>query len=147
MSIPSLRIQPLSRKKESNIFFTQAKNMPQRSIPRLNKRQSSSISSLTVTHIRLPGAIESYTQGEKNIDGDSDPTKSGSTLTYGPYTRQEPTTSLDKIKVHYEYTAPIAYVEHLQRDIEVSHWGNNLAIEEHYKLTNHAAKSPPLAHN
>jgi oligosaccharyltransferase complex subunit alpha (ribophorin I) len=34
------------------------------------------------------------------------------------------------------------FVEHLERDVEVSHWGNNLAIEERYKLTNHAARLP-----
>jgi oligosaccharyltransferase complex subunit alpha (ribophorin I) len=65
---------------------------------------------------------------------------SGSVLTYGPYDMIPPTMSSDKITVHYEYTAPITYIDHLERLIEVSHWGNNVAIEERYALTNHAAK-------
>jgi len=77
-----------------------------------------------------------------NVDGKPDPTKSGNVLAYGPYGEMPPTTgkSSEQINVHFEYTAPIVFVEHLERDIEVSHWGNNLAIEERYKLTNHAAK-------
>lgn len=65
-------------------------------------------------------------------------------LTYGPYDTLPPTTALEKITVHFEYTAPITYVDRLERDIEVSHWGSNLAIEERYQLTNHAAKYSPL---
>ena len=104
------------------------------------KIKSSSIK-ISVADGRMSGMIESYTQGEPNIDGQPDPTKSGTTLTYGPYGEIPPTTTdIPKIKVHYEYTTPITYVEHLERDIEVSHWGSNLAIEERYKLTNHAAK-------
>lgn len=87
--------------------------------------------------------IESYTEGEPNIDGQPDPTKSGTVLTYGPYGEIPPTTTdTPKVQVHYEFTTPITYVERLERDIEVSHWGSNLAIEERYKLTNHAAKYP-----
>jgi oligosaccharyltransferase complex subunit alpha (ribophorin I) len=89
----------------------------------------------------LRGEIESYTHGEANTDGQPDPTKSGSVLTYGPYDVQKPTTAFEEVKIHFEYTAPIAYVEQLERDIEVSHWGNNVAIEERYILGNHAARS------
>jgi oligosaccharyltransferase complex subunit alpha (ribophorin I) len=88
----------------------------------------------------LHGEIESYTQGQLNVDGQPDPTKSGTVLTYGPYQEQPPTTISEKISVHFEYTAPITYVDSLERDIEVSHWGSNVAIEERYKLTNHAAR-------
>ena len=90
----------------------------------------------------MRGEIESYTEGKANSEGQADPTKSGSVLTYGPYDAQEPTTEFEEVKVHFEYTAPIAYVEQLEREIEVSHWGNNLAIEEQYVLTNHAARFP-----
>ena len=97
---------------------------------------------MEVTYVRLPGATESYTQGSLNVDGKPDPTKSGNVLAYGPYGEMPPTTaeSSERIDVHFEYTAPIVFVEHLERDIEVSHWGNNLAVEERYKLTNHAAR-------
>jgi len=52
--------------------------------------------------------------------------------------------AFEEVKVHYEFTAPIPFVEQLERDIEVSHWGNNLAIEERYVLVNHAARSLPF---
>jgi oligosaccharyltransferase complex subunit alpha (ribophorin I) len=92
----------------------------------------------------LNGKIEWYTHGTTNAEGQADPTKSGTVLTYGPYDKTPPTSSSDQIKVHYEYTAPITYVDQFERDIEVSHWGNNLAIEERYVLTNHAARSVPF---
>ena len=66
-------------------------------------------------------------------------------LTYGPYDTQQPTTGFEEVKVHYEFTAPIPFVEQLERDIEVSHWGNNLAIEERYVLVNHAARFLPFS--
>ena len=91
---------------------------------------------------RLNGMIKSYTEGTTNADGQPDPQKSGATLTYGPYGEPPFPITSDKIDVHFEFTAPITYVDHLERDIEVSRWGNNVAIEERYKLTNHAAKSP-----
>ena len=96
---------------------------------------------MEITYVRLSGATESYTQGDLNVEGKPDPTKSGNILAYGPYRELPPTTaeSSEQIYVHFEYTTPIVFVEHLERDIEVSHWGNNLAVEERYKLTNHAA--------
>lgn len=76
------------------------------------------------------------------MDGDSDPQKSGNVLTYGPYGKQPVTMTIpERITIHFEYTAPITYVDQLERHIEVSHWGSNIAIEERYKLTNHAARS------
>jgi len=84
--------------------------------------------------------VESYTKGKLNVDGEPDPTKSGSVLTYGPYGTLPPTALLEEITIRYEYTAPIPFADYVERDIEVSHWGNNVAIEERYNLTNHAAR-------
>ncbi|KAI8350098.1 Ribophorin I [Mortierella sp. GBAus27b] len=42
-------------------------------------------------------------------------------------------------EVQYELMGPVPHVNHLRRDIEISHWGNNLAIEEHYKFENRGA--------
>jgi oligosaccharyltransferase complex subunit alpha (ribophorin I) len=90
----------------------------------------------------LPGEIKSFTKGKANTDGEPDPTVSGFQLTYGPYDKHLPTSTPEEIDIHYEFTAPIAYVDHLERDVEVSHWGSKVAIEEHYVLTNHAARYP-----
>ena len=41
--------------------------------------------------------------------------------------------------MRYEFTKPIIHASLLERDIEVSQWGGNLATEERYWLANHGA--------
>ena len=41
--------------------------------------------------------------------------------------------------MRYEFTKPIIHATSLERDVEVSHWGGNLAVEERYWLTNKGA--------
>lgn len=41
--------------------------------------------------------------------------------------------------VHYEFTKPLLVCSLLERDVEVSQWGGNLATEERYWLRNDAA--------
>lgn len=41
--------------------------------------------------------------------------------------------------IRYEFTKPIIRATLLERDIEISHWGGNLATEERYWLTNKGA--------
>ena len=41
--------------------------------------------------------------------------------------------------MRYEFTKPINHASLLERDVEVSHWGGNLATEERYWLENRAA--------
>jgi oligosaccharyltransferase complex subunit alpha (ribophorin I) len=41
---------------------------------------------------------------------------------------------------HFENSKPLITVTELQRDIEISHWGMNLAVEEHYALRNDGAR-------
>lgn len=41
--------------------------------------------------------------------------------------------------MRYEFTKPIIHTTLLERDVEISHWGGNLAIEERYWLTNKGA--------
>ena len=45
----------------------------------------------------------------------------------------------ENIRVRYEFTRPLTLVSRLERDVEVSHWGGNVAFEERYTLHNHAA--------
>ncbi|KAF3308307.1 dolichyl-diphosphooligosaccharide--protein glycosyltransferase subunit 1 [Orbilia oligospora] len=69
--------------------------------------------------------------------------KSGYVVSYGPYDNVEPwgtDAQVDEFTIRFEFTNPIVYMEKLERDIEVSHWGNNLAIEERYWMTNNGAK-------
>lgn len=43
-------------------------------------------------------------------------------------------------EVQYEMIGAVPHIRHLRRDIEVSQWGNNLAVEEHYNFVNHGAE-------
>jgi oligosaccharyltransferase complex subunit alpha (ribophorin I) len=93
------------------------------------------------TKLKMPGGkIEEFTKLEnKNADGVADPVHQGSILTYGPYNKIAAGQSLP-VSVRYEFTKPLLRATRFERDIEVSHWGGNLAVEERYWLTNRAAK-------
>ncbi|KAJ8058391.1 hypothetical protein OCU04_012581 [Sclerotinia nivalis] len=66
------------------------------------------------------------------------PEKQGSKYTYGSY-GEVPAGAVEPVRVRYEFTKPLIHVSKLERDIEVSHWGGNVAFEERYTLTNRAA--------
>lgn len=73
-----------------------------------------------------------------NAEGKEDPQKQGTSFTYGPYGERE-AGALQEVSVRYEFTKPLTHSKLLERDIEVSHWGGNIAIEERHWLTNRAA--------
>lgn len=77
----------------------------------------------------------------KSDDTQEDPKKVGSLLSYGPYELVKPSQKGgQKVSIRYEYTSPVISVSKLSREIEVSHWGGNVAFEEKYSMTNKAAK-------
>lgn len=63
---------------------------------------------------------------------------SDSTITYGPYSDIKPY-SKDELMVHYENNAPFLKVTHLERLIEISHWGN-IAVEENIEISHTGAE-------
>ncbi|KAL9126466.1 MAG: hypothetical protein Q9217_004487 [Psora testacea] len=71
-------------------------------------------------------------------DFTSDPERQGTTFIYGPY-EKTPAGVVEEASVRYEFTKPIIHATFLERDIEVSHWGGNLATEERYWLINKGA--------
>lgn len=71
-------------------------------------------------------------------DYTGEPERQGSTFTYGPYD-DIPAGAQSAATVRYEFTKPIVHATLLERDIEISHWGGNLATEERYWLTNKGA--------
>ncbi|KAI4104013.1 MAG: hypothetical protein L6R37_003495 [Teloschistes peruensis] len=75
-----------------------------------------------------------------DVIGGGNPDRQGSTFTYGPYNELVPAGAREEASVRYEFTKPLIYATHLERDIEVSHWGGNLATEERYWLTNQGAQ-------
>lgn len=75
---------------------------------------------------------------ELNADGKIDPQKQGTSFTYGPYP-ELPAGATQEVSVRYEYTHALTHGKLLERDVEVSHWGGNVATEERHWLTNRAA--------
>ncbi|KAJ8608015.1 hypothetical protein MRB53_039921 [Persea americana] len=75
---------------------------------------------------------------ELNAENKLDPQKEAKTFTYGPYNEQS-AGSERAVSVRYEYTHPLTHGRLLERDIEVSHWGGNIATEERHWLSNRGA--------
>lgn len=97
------------------------------------------------TKLRSPSpVIHSYTIPEdlSEYTLEDTVTKSGATITYGPYKSIPPSADRDfiskrkRISVHYDYESPILEVKHLHRSAEISHWGANLNIEDNIHLHN-----------
>jgi oligosaccharyltransferase complex subunit alpha (ribophorin I) len=85
--------------------------------------------------------VPEFTKLAAKSDGTSDPTKVGSAFTYGPYEAVEPSRAGgETVKIRYEFTHPVIVMEKFTRDIEVSHWGGNIAFEEKHVMTNAGAK-------
>jgi oligosaccharyltransferase complex subunit alpha (ribophorin I) len=91
------------------------------------------------TNLKFPNAdVPEYTT--TTLTSSSDPEKHGSKFTYGTYdTSKIPPGTLHPVTVRYEFTKPILACSLLERDIEISHWGGNLAAEERYWLRNDGA--------
>ncbi|KAF7355305.1 Dolichyl-diphosphooligosaccharide--protein glycosyltransferase subunit 1 [Mycena sanguinolenta] len=98
------------------------------------------------TKIRSPSpSIHSYTTPE-NVDDftlDAPVTKSGATVTYGPYNNVAPSVNEKFISkhqqpvfLHYDYEYPVVQVPKLVRSAEISHWGANLNIQDNIHLRN-----------
>lgn len=73
-----------------------------------------------------------------NAEGKEDPQKQGTSYTYGPYDNIE-AGDVQDVSIRYEFTKPLTHSKLLERDVEVSHWGGNVAVEERHWLTNRAA--------
>ncbi|KAH8704756.1 putative oligosaccharyl transferase subunit [Talaromyces proteolyticus] len=90
------------------------------------------------TKVKFPSSnVPEYTTTSKLKSG-SDPEKQGSSYTYGPYNKVGPEASYP-LTFRFEATKPVLASSLLERDLEVSHWGGNLAVEERYWLRNDGA--------
>ncbi|OAL33713.1 hypothetical protein AYO20_07051 [Fonsecaea nubica] len=93
------------------------------------------------TKVKFPSAdVPEYTT-TSGLTSASDPEKQGTSFTYGPYdtAKVEPGT-IYPVSVRYEFNKPLLVCSLLERDVEVSHWGGNLATEERYWLRHDGAK-------
>jgi len=92
------------------------------------------------TNLKLPTSdVPDFTRFPNKGEGKEDPQRQGSTFTYGPYA-DIPAGAVGHVAVRYEFTKPLLHASLLERDIEVSHWGGNLATEERYWFENRGAK-------
>lgn len=86
-----------------------------------------------------PAELQKYA----GITADSVATRSGAVVTYGPFQDLPATTGLpfqqgdqQLLTIHYEYDRSIVTVVSLNRSAEISHWGNNLNIQDDIHITN-----------
>jgi len=96
--------------------------------------------------VRAPSPrITSYTtpEGLDVFTTDNIATKSGATITYGPFNNIPPSASAAFIKerqkpilIHYFFAAPVVEITSLKRSAEISHWGANLNIQNDIALRN-----------
>jgi oligosaccharyltransferase complex subunit alpha (ribophorin I) len=104
-----------------------------------------------ITWIRRAPAprIISYTtpEGLDVFTTDSVTTKSGATITYGPFSNIPPSASAAFIKqhqkhivVHYYLDYPVVEITSLKRTAEISHWGANLNVQNDIVLHNAGPK-------
>lgn len=88
--------------------------------------------------------ILSHDQVPTTYTRDSTTTKTGTTLTLGPFHSVPPTLGYgdhqvaqqQPFSVHYETKQPVIGVRTLRRSAEVSHWGANLNIQDDIALFN-----------
>ncbi|RMZ91563.1 hypothetical protein DV736_g1211, partial [Chaetothyriales sp. CBS 134916] len=93
------------------------------------------------TKLKLANSdVPEYTTTTGLTSSSPDPQRQGRDFTYGTYdtAKVRPGTTYP-VSVRYEFTKPILVCSLLERDIEVSHWGGNLATEERYWLRNDGA--------
>ena len=86
--------------------------------------------------------VQVVTEGDILSFTDAPPAKkSGKTLSYGPYMDIVATFVNDSIKVHYVNNAAFAAATQLDRELEVSHWGN-IYVEEQYLVVSSRVAPP-----
>ncbi|KAK0746094.1 Ribophorin I [Schizothecium vesticola] len=90
--------------------------------------------------------IPDYTRLPGSGDVAEFPVKQGAKLTYGPFD-EKAAGAVEPVQVRFEFNRPVNHVADLERDVEVSHWGGNVAFEERYtwiqggaNLTNHFSR-------
>ncbi|KAK3996430.1 Dolichyl-diphosphooligosaccharide--protein glycosyltransferase subunit 1 [Cladorrhinum sp. PSN332] len=96
------------------------------------------------TEVKFPSSsIPDYTKLPGTGDIKEFPQKQGSKLTYGPF-GEVAAGAAQPVTVRFEFNKPVTHIARLERDIEVSHWGGNVAFEERYDLYHRGANLSSL---
>jgi oligosaccharyltransferase complex subunit alpha (ribophorin I) len=92
------------------------------------------------TKVKYPSVDVPEYSTTTGLKTSTDPEKQGSSFTYGPYdtAKVAPGTAYP-VTARYEFNKPLLVCSVLERDVEVSHWGGNLATEERYWLRHDGA--------
>nr|RBQ94922.1 hypothetical protein FVER53263_00956 [Fusarium verticillioides] len=77
--------------------------------------------------------VPDYTKLQGSGEVKEFPVKQGTKLIYGPFD-EKPAGAVSPANVRFQFTKPVIHVKELDRLIEVSHWGGNIAFEEHYEM-------------
>ena len=59
--------------------------------------------------------------------------------------KNTPENSMQKVRVHYENNAPFLVAERVEREIEVSHWGNVAVTDKIWLKHNGASLTGPFS--
>jgi len=59
-------------------------------------------------------------------------------LVLGPFGKMDAFVQ-DALQVEYEMAGPVIHFREFRRDVEVTHWGSNLAFEDRYNFINRGA--------
>ncbi|KAK0733959.1 Ribophorin I [Lasiosphaeria miniovina] len=96
------------------------------------------------TEVKFPSAtVPDFTKLPGSGEVKEFPQKQGSKLTYGPFD-EKPAGALEPVQVRFEFNKPVTHVARLERDVEVSHWGGNVAFEERYTIFHRGANLSSL---
>lgn len=98
------------------------------------------------THIYSPHRIETQgttvTLASREVEAylpRADAKKKGDLITYGPYEVSEPWTLGEELYIHSENNSPFATLRQLDKEIEISQWGN-IAVTENSLVEHTGAK-------
>jgi oligosaccharyltransferase complex subunit alpha (ribophorin I) len=97
---------------------------------RCSHRSRLIVASCSVPHPRILSFANS---------GGAEATKSGTTITFGPYESIAPLApgaELSVGSVHYLHDSPVISLVDAERHVEISHWGDNAAVEDRLWLRN-----------
>ncbi|KAI9011327.1 Ribophorin I-domain-containing protein [Gaertneriomyces semiglobifer] len=86
------------------------------------------------TTVRLPNTdVINFSSASGKVS------RSGNLIQFGPY-GSVGSFAEEELYVHYADERPIVVVKKLERKLEISHWGGNLAVEENYEVHHEGAK-------
>ncbi|KAG8830547.1 dolichyl-diphosphooligosaccharide--protein glycosyltransferase subunit 1 [Serendipita sp. 399] len=111
--------------------------------PIISERTKIRLPSPKVLSYSSPKELTKYASSSSDSKEQATGTRSGAVISYGPF-QDLPVTANELFQkedqqllyVHYEYDSPIVRVVSLDRSAEISHWGNNLNIQDNVHIKN-----------